>query len=67
MVLGVQQIKHEFLAYIKTLGGRFDQWYIGASADPEQALFAQHGVDRDGDRRIFKPTLSDRAATTIQR
>jgi hypothetical protein len=66
-VYSVQQIKYEFLLYMKGLGGAFGDWYVGAAADPEQALFEGHGVRTDVDPWIYKPALTNRATITIVR
>ena len=65
MIFSVQQIKYEFLAYMKEFGGSFNQWYVGVANNPEQVLFSQHNVDREKDYWIFKPALSFRATTTV--
>lgn len=67
MVFSVQQIKYEFLAYMKGVGGAFDDWYVGVAADPEIALFEQHGVERTTDPWIYKPALSGKATDTVLR
>lgn len=67
MVFSVQQIKYEFLLYIKGLGGEFGDWYIGFAADPEHALFELHGVDRVRDPWIYKPALTGKATHTLVR
>ncbi len=66
-VYSVQQIKYEFLLYMKGLGGAFGDWYVGAAADPEQALFEVHGVRSDEEPWIYKPALTNRATITIVR
>jgi hypothetical protein len=66
-VYSVQQIKYEFLLYMKGLGGAFDEWYVGAAADPERALFDAHGVRSDMEPWIYKPALTNRATITIVR
>ncbi len=66
-VYSVQQIKYEFLLYMKGLGGAFGDWYVGAAADPEVALFERHGVRSDVDPWIYKPALTNRATITIVR
>lgn len=67
MVYSVQQIKYEFLYYIKGLGGEFKDWYIGVSDDPEAALFERHAVDRLVDPWIYKPALTGKATFTLLR
>jgi hypothetical protein len=66
-VYSVQQIKYEFLLYMKGLGGAFGDWYVGAASDPEQALFEHHGVRSDMEPWIYKPALTNRATITIVR
>jgi len=66
-VFSVQQIKYEFLLYMKGLGGAFGDWYVGAAADAEAALFSTHGVQRNDDPWIYKPALTNRATITIVR
>ncbi|MBK4738632.1 hypothetical protein [Noviherbaspirillum pedocola] len=60
----VQQIKFECLSYIKEFGARMDQWVMGISSDPSQAL-ARHGVDLSKDIWIWKPALSQSAARAV--
>jgi hypothetical protein len=60
----VQQIKFECLSYIKEFGARMDQWVMGISSDPEQAL-AGHGVNLATDIWIWKPALSPAAALAV--
>ena len=67
MVFSVQQIKYEFLAYIKGLGGRFGDWYVGVSEDPERDLFEAHRLERTSDPWIYKPALTSRASATVLR
>lgn len=66
-VYSVQQIKYEFLLYMKGLGGAFGDWYVGAASDPEQVLFEVHGVRSDREPWIYKPALTHRATITIVR
>jgi len=66
-VYSVQQIKYEFLLYMKGLGGDFGDWYVGGTAEPEAALFGRHGVRSDVDPWIYKPALTNRATITIVR
>lgn len=65
MVFSVQQIKYEFLAYMKGLGGEFGDWYVGVASDPTASLFQEHGVDQAVDPWIYKPALTPRAAKTV--
>ena len=67
MAFSVQQVKFEFLAYIKGLGGAFCDWYVTAGSDPEALLFKVHGVEPGRDPWIFKPMLTHRATQTLVR
>ena len=66
MVYSVQQIKHDILAYIKEFGGDFGEWYVGIAADPLEALFKIHRLDKAKDPWIYKQALSFNAARTVQ-
>ncbi|MDQ0390906.1 hypothetical protein [Labrys monachus] len=67
MVFSPQQVKFEFLSYIKEFGGRPAEWCVGCAEDPAQALFARHAVDADTDIWLWKPTLSAAAARIVFR
>lgn len=61
----VQQIKYEFLLYMKGLGGRFEDWYVGAAGNPEETLRMEHRA-REGDVPwMYKPAVSSKATRTI--
>lgn len=60
----IQQIKFECLSYIKEFGAQMDQWVMGITNDPQQALAGQ-GVDLTKDIWIWKPALSPAAARTV--
>lgn len=65
MVFSVQQVKYEFLAYIKEFDQAFSSWCVGISDAPKQALFEQHGVRADEDPWLYKQLLTHRAARTV--
>ena len=65
MVFSVQQVKYEFLAYIKEFDETFSNWYVGISEPPKQTLFEQHGVRDDEDPWLYKQLLTHRAARTV--
>ncbi len=67
MVYSVQQIKFEFLSYIKEFGAECRDWHIGLCPDPEAALFASGRVDRIRDIWLWKPALSPNAAALVHR
>lgn len=66
-VYSVQQIKYEFLLYMKGLGGAFADWYVGASSDPVRSIAATGPVDGGERAWMYKPALSARATQTIVR
>lgn len=66
MVFSVQQVKYEFLAYIKEFDPTFANWYVGIADQPKQVLFDQHGVRDDEDPWLYKQLLTNRAARTVQ-
>ena len=66
MVFSVQQVKYEFLAYIKEFDATFANWYVGMSDQPKQALFDIHGVRDAEDPWLYKQLLTNRAARTVQ-
>ena len=61
MIYSVQEIKFEFIAFIKERGGDFSDWYIGIAADPLTALKSQHKVDQNEDDWIYKQALTFQA------
>jgi hypothetical protein len=66
MVFSVQQVKYEFLAYIKEFDPTFSNWYVGLADQPRQALFERHGVRDAEDPWLYKQRLTNRAARTVQ-
>lgn len=67
MVFSPQQVKFEFLSYIKEFGGRPADWCVGCADDPAHALFAHNAVDAERDIWLWKPTLSPAAARIVFR
>jgi hypothetical protein len=67
MVFSPQQVKFEFLSYIKEFGGKAGDWRIGCAADAPKALFEEHAVDPVRDIWLWKPTLSAAAANIVLR
>ncbi|SDR98366.1 hypothetical protein [Bradyrhizobium canariense] len=65
MILSVQQVKYEFLAYIKEFDETFSNWCVGISDSPKQTLFERHGVRDDADPWLYKQLLTHRAARTV--
>ncbi|GLK66911.1 hypothetical protein [Hansschlegelia plantiphila] len=65
MVYSVQQIKFEFLMYIKEFGGERSDWRVGVATDAPQALFNEQSVDEVSDIWLWKPALSPAAANTV--
>lgn len=67
MVFSPQQVKFEFLSYIKEFGGKPAEWCVGCADDAALALFDRHGVDPARDIWLWKPTLSKAAARIVFR
>ena len=65
MVFSPQQVKFEFLSYIKEFGVEPEHWRVGSGSDAEDALFRQNKVDRDKDIWLWKPLLSPAAAAIV--
>lgn len=66
VAFSVQQIKFEFLSYIKEFEGNDGGWFVGVCTDPETTLFASETVDRQRDIWLWKPTLTPRAALAVR-
>lgn len=66
-VYSVQQIKYEFLLYMKGLGGAFSDWYVGASSDPARSIAEMPSTEGEASPWMYKPALSARATRTIVR
>jgi hypothetical protein len=62
----VQQIKFEFLCYLKEFGADVDRWFIGTCEDPNLALFQAEVVDREVDIWLWKPALTAKAAANVR-
>ncbi|MFC5068905.1 hypothetical protein [Flaviflagellibacter deserti] len=67
MVFSVQQIKFEFLMYIKEFGGRAEDWQVGTCSDPRAAMFESGKVDESADIWLWKPAMTPQAAAMIYR
>lgn len=66
MILSVQQVKYELLAYIREFDPNFGNWYVGISDNPKRELFESHAVRDAGDPWLYKQLLTLRAARTVQ-
>ena len=58
----VQQIKFEFISYVKEFGADFSAWSVGVAEDAPAALFREHGIDETRDIWLWKPAVSPAAA-----
>ena len=65
MVFSAQQIKFEFLTYIKEFDINPRAWRIGVAEDARQALFVENGVHEVDDIWLWKPALSAAAAQLV--
>lgn len=66
MIQSVQQVKFEFLSYIKEFDSTFSNWCVGISANPKQTLFDLRGVRDAQDPWLYKQLLSHRAAQLVR-
>lgn len=64
-VFSPQQIKFEFLSYIKEFDLDPAAWRIGVAQDARTALFVDNGVDEARDIWLWKPALSGAAARIV--
>ncbi len=64
-VYSVQQIKFEFITYVKEFGADFSAWTVGVAEDAPSALFNKHGVDEALDVWLWKPAVSPVAAAMV--
>ena len=62
----VQQIKFEFISYVKEFGADFSAWSVGVAEDAAAALFRDHGVDEARDIWLWKPEVSPAAAAMVR-
>ena len=62
----VQQIKFEFISYVKEFGADFREWSVGLADDAAAALFGEHGVDEARDIWLWKPAVSPGAAAMVR-
>ncbi|MFC7051512.1 hypothetical protein ACFQI3_02290 [Hansschlegelia quercus] len=67
MVFSPQQIKFEFLSYIKEFGGKTEDWRVGCAVDAPKAMFEENKVDSELDVWLWKPALSPAAAGIVFR
>lgn len=64
-IFSPQQIKFEFLSYIKEFGGQPNEWRCGCAADAATVLELERTVDTGRDPWIWKPALSPAAARLV--
>ena len=62
----VQQIKFEFISYVKEFGADFSDWSVGVCDDAPAALFGEHGLDETRDIWLWKPAVSAVAAAMVR-
>ena len=62
----VQQIKFEFISYVKEFGADFRDWSVGTAEDAPAALFGRHGLDAARDIWLWKPAVSPAAAAMVR-
>lgn len=62
-----QTIISEFKEYMNDHGGAATSWYVGVATDPEDRLFNEHSVQRNGDAWIYDEAYSAEAAASIEK
>lgn len=67
MILSVQQIKYEILAYIREFGDDYRDWVIGIADQPRARMAEWHGVDLEADIWLYKQAVNNRACVTVVR
>jgi hypothetical protein len=63
----VQQIKFEFISYVKEFGADFTEWSIGLASDAPKTMFDIHKVDEVVDPWLWKPAVTNAAAAMVCR
>jgi len=61
----VQQIKFEIMCYVQACGGKFSEWNIGITNDPQKTLFAEKNLENARDYWMSKQAVSVKACMTI--
>ena len=67
MALSPQQVKFEFLTYIKEFDVDAETWRVGSTDDAELALFVENDVDKQNDIWLWKPLLTSAEARIVLR
>lgn len=61
-----EQIKVDFLNYMRSCGGSYSGWYVGITNDAQRRLFTEHGVNKDSGAWIFRTADSSETARRIE-
>ncbi|MEO5372858.1 MAG: hypothetical protein H7840_01120 [Alphaproteobacteria bacterium] len=54
----------DITTYIAKFGGRYGEWYVGASTDPKQSLYTRHKVKK-GDPGLLRTAHSEVQAADV--
>jgi len=65
-VVTVQQAIQNTEAYIAKNGGLYSQWYAGVASKPEDRLFSDHNVTRNGGAWSYADLGTDTAARKVE-
>jgi len=49
-----ETITTDIISFIEEKGGRTLDWYVGITSNPEQRLFAEHGLQKTGEDWIYR-------------
>ncbi len=64
--MSTQQIIDEVKTYIADCGGSYNVWYVGITSDINQRLFVDHGVNKEGDKGIYRTADSAENARSAE-
>jgi hypothetical protein len=53
-------------AHREKRGGKYSQWYVGITSNPQKRLFGDHGVKEKGDVWIFRQCINSNVARAVE-
>ena len=62
----VERVAGDIRAHIDKSGAGYASWYVGVTKNPQQRLFAEHGLRREGEWWIFRQAASSLDARTVE-
>jgi hypothetical protein len=58
---------NEVMTHMGKYGGKYQDWYVGVTADAKVSLFKEHGVKESDDAWICRKCADDVSARQIER